>query len=489
MNELEQAKSILLNIRLYLKREKESVVAILKDPKVAEWQTIDLAKNEALLAQIGIDPAAIRTTLVEYPKQARKIGKQIVDWGNEVGNQLADLIAHPEPDTALPAAQKLDEKSQCITTMKEELLAHSSRLVQADQVLRQQLSLKPMLAIAKLLKTSRKDLFEGGLVVLGLLIGDIGQKAGAPTLSEMNQEPAKLETRFQRLDITKLPRIVEEILFHHIDEAVHTAKAIGIFLGAVNDHISREFKSISMLERDLSNLLPEKTAALLDGIVEQANLLGNLVVTLYHKRQINESLSTVNEALEFLNIFHLLLKNRLITSLQKEVELSGSALNPITISAKMTQSFFTGAKGIIRSLKLMMASLTGQGSVNETELQLALEKGIVNCKHFYGKSHADLKKIKTYIDSLVGHFPKPFPYNDLFKLTKTTLSSYGDEVEKFIHNYTIPREMQTLTTVNIPAKVGKLVAAIVKHRKAFEKANTDQGNDSRTITSSTPADG
>jgi len=474
MNELEQTKSILLNIRLYLKREKESVVAILKDPKVAEWQTIDLTKNQALLTQIGIDPVAIGTTLIEYPKQARKIGKQIVDWGNEVGNQLADLIANPEPKTALPAARKLDEKSQGVTAMKEELLAHSSRLIRADQILRQQLSLKSMLPIAKLMTTSRKNLFDGGLATLALLIGDIGQNDGGKPIAEMIQEPAILEARFQRLDITKLPRIVEEILFHHIDEAVHTAKEIGVFLGTMNELVSRELMSVTTIEQNLPPLLSENTAALLDGITAQATLLGNLIVTLYHKRQIKDSLSTVNEALEFVNIFHLLLKNKLIASLQKEVAMSDSTLNPITISAKMTRSFFMGAKGIIRSLKLMMTSLTGNGTINETELQLTLEKGIVNCKHFYGESHADIKKIKLYIDSLVGHYAKPFPYNDLFKLTKITLSSYGDEVDKFIQNYDIPRDLQTLTTGNVPAKAGKLLAAIAKHKAAFEKANADR---------------
>lgn len=485
MNELEQTKSILESIRLNLKREKESVVAILKDPKVAEWQTIELERCLPLLAQIGIDPAAIRTTLVEYPKQAKKIGAQIAAWGNEVGNQLADLIAHPEPKTALPAARKLEEKSKGITAMKEELLAHSSRLVRADQLLRQQLALKPMLPIAKLLTTSRKDLFDGGLITLNLLIGDIDPKESAKTLAEIIQEPAKLETRFQRLDVTKLPRIIEEILFHHIDEAVQASQEIALFLGEVNDRLSRELKSVSMIEQNLQALRTENTAGLLNGIMEQATVLGNLVVSLYHKRSLKDSLATVNEALELLNIFHLLLKTKLIAGLQKEVEVSGSPLNPITISVQMTRTFFTGATGILRSLKLMMTSLTGKGAINEAELQLILEKGIVNCKHFFGKSHADLKKIKLYIDSLVGDYAKPFPYNDLFRLAKASLSAYGEEVEKFIANSDIPKEMHSLTTVKVPAKAGKLLAAIAKHNIAFAKANTDRGSDSRTSAAST----
>ena len=171
-------------------------------------------------------------------------------------------------------------------------------------------------------------------------------------------------------------------------------------------------------------------------------------------------MATVNDALDQLSVFHLLLKNRLIPDLQRESALQGSTLSPITIAAKMTRTFFTfftGATGIIRSLKLMMTSLTGQAAINENELQLTLEKAIMNCKTYYGTSRDDLKKMKLYIDTLVGHYPKPFPYNDLFKLTRTTLSAYGEEVDKFIRLQDIPMDAQTLTKASLPAKVGLLL--------------------------------
>lgn len=137
----------------------------------------------------------------------------------------------------------------------------------------------------------------------------------------------------------------------------------------------------------------------------------------------------------------------------------------------MTRSFFEGTSGIIRSLKLMMKSLQGQGAISEIELQLILEKGISNCKTFCGGSRHDLDKTKVYIDSLVGHFPKPFPYNDLFKLTKTTLLSYGEEVEKFIADHEIPKEQQ-IKMASSPTKAGGLIAAINKYNATFQKANT-----------------
>jgi len=473
MSTLEQTKAILETIRADLKREKEDLVALLKDPRVAEWQTINLKENQALLAAIGINLTEMSAALVNYPKQAQKIGKQIVEWANEVGNQLADLIGQPQPDIAFEAARRLEEKCRGLAALKEDVLASINRLLMADQTLRQQLSLKPMLAIARSLDTGKKDLFEGGLMTLSLLVADIAPKGGDRTLGEMCKEPALLVARFQRLDVAKMPRIVEEILFHHIEEAVAVCKEIGLYLENGNDRMSRELQWIGTIERDLKALQSTNTAALLNGIGQHAILVAKLISALYQKRQLKEMMATVSEALELLSIFQLLLKNRLIPVLQKEVELPGSPLNPITSSTTMTRAFFTGATGMIRSIKLMMTSLTGQSAINEIELQLILEKGISNCKIFYGKTPADLKAIRNYIDSLIGQYPKPFPYNDLFKLTKTALSAYGDEVERFLQQYSIPKDMLPMTKGAAPAKLGKLIAAIAKHRVAFQKANAE----------------
>jgi hypothetical protein len=473
MSKLEQAKSILETIRADLRREKDAVITLLKNPKVADWQTIDLKKNQPLLAGSGIDPALISAALADYPVQAKKIGKQISGWDNEACNQLADLIGHPDPDQALSKARSLEAKVQGLAAIKEALHAKTQQFILADQALRQKLNIKSLLEIAKALPGTKRELFDGGLATLALMIGASDTTEETRTLRNMLQEPTKLKARFQRLDATRLPRLVEEVLFHYIEEAVAATNEVNLFLEDLNERMEPDFLMIARIEQSLNALQSTDTSFLVNGIIKQATATSNLISSLYQKRQLKETMATITEALDFLNIFHLLLKNRIIPDLQKEVATKGSTLSPIPLAAKMTKSFFIGAKGIIRSLKMMMSSLTGQPALNEIELQLILEKSIANCRIFYGKSRDDLKNMKYYIDSLVGQFPKPFPYNDLCKLIKTTLTSYGEEVEKFIEGYTIPKDMRQLSTVEIPAKVGKLTATIIKHRNSFQKANAD----------------
>lgn len=472
MPQLENATTILNTLRSDLKREKEALVTLLKDPKITDWNTIDCKKYRPLLNSAGIDIDAIDTSLSSYQQQAKKIGKQIADWNIEIGNQLADCIDSSSPDTALASAQKLAAKILGLATMKDELQTNIRPLMTADHCLRQQLAIDPLITIAKLVAPAKKDQIHTGAAILSLLIGKDDDKNGGINLLTLRQEPERLEARFKRLIITKLPRLVEEILFHHIENTLSANREIKIFLDNIVERMDREIATITSIERDLPAIQSESPTGMIKGILAQGQILANLLSTLYHKQNLQGIITTASTSLESINIFCSVLKSRIIPALQKEVELAGSPLNPISMSTKMTRSFFEGTGGIIRSLKLMMTSLKGQEAVNEIELQQILEKGIINCKTFFGDSREEQIKIKYYIDAMVGLYPKPFPYNDLFKLAQTTLLSYGEEVEKFISDHELPKDMQIKITPP-PTKAGALITAINKYKITFQKANAD----------------
>ncbi len=298
-----------------------------------------------------------------------------------------------------------------------------------------------------------------------LLVPDAGEGNG---LNELQREPVQLETRFQRLDVTRLPRLAEEIIFQHIEAAMALCREIGHYLDTVTERLLREIEAITALEKGIAALRPENPARLISGMVQQAGFAGNLISALYHKRQLKDTLSTVVEALDGLRTLHLLLKTKILPDLQQEAEIAGSIINPATIAGRMTHSFFLGAQGIIRSFKLMLGSLTGKSGINEIELQLLLEQGIKHCKTFHGTSQGELKALRNYIDSLINQYQKPFPYNELSRLVKKTLSVYGEEVEKFIQDYEVPAELHGHRQ---GAMVGLLLTAIAKHRAVFQKAN------------------
>ncbi|MBA3015198.1 MAG: hypothetical protein KKD63_05885 [Proteobacteria bacterium] len=472
MPQLENVTAILNTLRSDLKREKEAIITILKDPKIADWNTIDYKHYSPLLDSAGIDTNAISASLNNYQQQAKKIGKQIDAWNIEIGNQLADCIDISNPQTALASAQKLAEKITGLTAMKEEFQTIIRPLITANLCLQQQLDLTPLIAIAKLLAPAKKDQLSSGATILRLLTKQPDDNEGRHNLLDLGHEPERLEARFQRLTINKLPRLIEEILFHHIESSLAANREIKIFLHDLVERMSREISLIATIEKDLRAIQTESPAALIKGLVAQGQIMATLLSSLYHKQNLHSAMDTARVALDSINFFCSIMKNRIIPSLQKEVESAGSPLNPIVVSSKMTRSFFEGTGGIIRSLKLMMNSLKGQEAVNEIELQLMLEKGITNCKTFFGTSHDDLNKIKHYIDGIVSHYKKPFPYNDLFNLVKSTIISYGEGVEIFITDYEIPKDMQLMISPP-PTRVGAVTTAINKYKITFQKANAN----------------
>lgn len=472
MSQLETATTILNALKSDLKLEKEAMITLLKDPKITDWNTIECKKYRALFDSIGIEIDTISASLNNCQQQATKISKQLNAWNVEIGNQLADCIDSSTPEAALASAQKLAEKVLDLGAMKEELQAAIRPLLLANKCLLQQLGIVPLITIAKIVAPGKKDQIIAGAAILPFLTEKaVGKEEGQNILS-LRMEPERLEARFHRLVITKLPRMIEEVLFYHVENTLLANREIKTFLDNLAGRMEREITIIAAIDKELRSIQTATPSSLLKGILAQGQIMATLLSSLYHKQNLPSIIATASDALDSINTLCSIMKNRLIPSLQKEVEQIGSPLNPISISSRMTRAFFEGTGGIIRSLKLMMKSLKGQEAVNELELQQILEKGIINCKTFYGKSPDESKKMGLYIESMVGHYPKPFPYNDLFKQAQLTLFAYGEEVENFIMGQEIPKDIQLKITPP-PARIGGLITAINKYKITFQKANAD----------------
>ena len=466
MSAIEQAKGILDALRVELKQEKEAVLALLREPRVTDWQGVDLKHHRPLFDTLGIDSLAIGQALADYPAQAREISRRLAALGNEIGNQWADLMDCRDPDAALARVQELAGRCR-LANFREGLQVSLDRLFDAHRELRQHLDLSSIINLARNMGLGKKELFPEGMSTLLLLSPEAGADEG---LDGLRREPGELEIRFQRLEVTRLPRLAEEIVFAHIEAAMALCREIGHYLDTVAERLLGEIEAIAALERGIAALKPENPARLVAGIAQQAGLAANLISALYHKRQLKDTLATVVEALDALKGLHLLLATKILPGLQQEATAADSLVNPVTIAGRLTRSFFLGPQGIIRSFKLMLGSLTGKTGINEVELQLLLEEAIRHCKIFSGSARGESKAMQDYIDSLVGQHQKPFPYHELTRLTRRAIIVYGAAVEKFIHEYEVPPEMHSHRQA---ARVGGLLDGVARHRAVFQKVNAE----------------
>jgi hypothetical protein len=198
-----------------------------------------------------------------------------------------------------------------------------------------------------------------------------------------------------------------------------------------------------------------------------AKALCKLIINLAGKHGIYEHICLIPATYEFLNIYHLSIKNGLIPQAKLDINASGTQINPATVAAQKTKTFFFGLKGIVRSLKLLYSSMRGGQAFNAAELELVLEKVINTCSMFYGDSAADIGKMQAFIDTILKAYARPFPYTPLFKLVKHTLADYGSAVEAYIYEYSIDERYRSMTEVPVPAELGTLAAEIAKKSSHF----------------------
>nr|MBF0221077.1 hypothetical protein [Desulfobulbaceae bacterium] len=472
MSSIDLAKITLNNTKNFLKEGKEEVYAMLKDPKVSDWQHISLQKNAFILKSIGASVPEITKALKEYPKKAKDISKNISLWDNEARNQLADLIGSKDSQKALEKAQLLEAQSGELENLKSELQQQISVFFETNRLIREALTLQALVPIAQACPDTKANLFTVGLETLSFMTAEIGGDPTQKCVDQLLLEANKLEARFTHIDMPKVPRLAEEVIFHHISLGVTTTKEITTFISGLKERLAGEINALERIKIALGGLYNLDSKDILPGLQVQASALGALITGLCQKRQLKDNTETIAGTLEYLNVYQLALKNKLLPSISEEVDIHSSKLNPTSLSAKKTKDFFVGAKGIIRSIKLMVTSLKGHESINEIELQVILETAITRCSVFYGKSSKDVKKLHEFIHGLVGNFNRPFPYDDIFELTKSTIAQYGTEIERHMYDYALPSELISLATISMPKTFGSLYKKIGEKKTAFKKANT-----------------
>ncbi|VAW35731.1 hypothetical protein MNBD_DELTA03-381 [hydrothermal vent metagenome] len=470
---LQQSKDILTNIREYLRVEKEALLNLLRDPRITIWKNIDIIAIEGNLKVMGISSQELQKALQGYPRQAKGAAVHIKLCNNEVSNQLADLIDCRNPESALQAALQLKKKSRQLAALLSSLHQLTDKFFSADQKIRQLLSFENILPLARHITSQQPHIFKEGLEVYRLLTVSAETKDdGPPGIAALSSQAAQLQSRFQHVDILNFPRPVEEILYHYLELGSKTIEQLLIFNNKTAGILSVDQESIKTLNRRFPELAAlENTEELLNGVLQQAAAVYRLLSDLYHKRETVKTCAKIAESLEFLNIYHLTLKNKIIPALQDEIKKNNSPVNPATLSSKKTRDFFTGPKGIIRSMKLMVTSLKGHHALNQVELQIILEKAVKSCKTTHVSTNKEGRELRDFIDSLINHFSRPFPYDVIFTLVKQTITAYGQAAEKMVKDYGVKKNLQNIASVKLPASFEKLALLLEKKQKSFIKAN------------------
>lgn len=459
---MEPAKQLLAGSRSYLRQSREETKAILANGRVTAWQEINLENYLPLFLALGL-PGQLREARIQYPLVAKELFSETGHLENEIGNLEADIIAKSiTPENALFQAQELDQKCRLVVAAKlAAIQAHSQLLLEADQYLRQKLTLHDLLPLAREEMGHKNELFDAGLDIFKLIVTDKVSQDDPRNIHDFFAEATKMEARLRAISLSELRNISLEIVLHHIEIALDCAAEIKNFIDFSTTNMVAELSSITLLKQRLTEIKSQPLGALLEALGKITPALGKQILAFTYKKQIQEALLLIEDDLELLLAFHLGIKNELLAELPKQLKTPGSAINPQTFAAEKSHYFFSGLSGMIRVIKFFFASLQGEPAVNKTELQTILEKILLDCDGYYGTSAEELFAIQSLIDRHLNQFAKPFPYVELFRLARNTIGEYGGRLEYYIEQFKVKPPLHT--GQRPPATVGQL-SELIRNR-------------------------
>lgn len=464
---MESAKQHLAASRGFLQQCREATKAILGDSQVTAWQEINLDNYLKVFLALGL-PGSLREARIQYPLVAKEIATEIGRLENELGNLEADVIARSlTPDKALFQAQELDRKCRLLLEAKVGTIqAHGQLLIEANQYLRQKLTLREILPLAREEMGHKGEVFDSGLEIFKLIANDKFSPDDPRNIHDFFEEATKMEARLRAISLGELRNISLEIVLHHIELALACAAEIKNFITFSTTNMVAELSSINLIKQKLVELKNLPLAALLEGLEKITPALGKQILSFTYKKQVQDSLLQIADDLELLLAFHLGVKNELLPELPLQLKAVGSGINPQSFAFEKSHYFFSGFSGMIRVIKFFFSSLQGEPAVNKAELAAILEKILQHCDGYYGTSGEELIAIQALIDRHLSPFPKPFPYLELFRLARNTIGEYGQRLERYIEQFKVKPPLHT--GQNLPVTVGQLSELIRKRRETIQ---------------------
>ncbi|HSR35857.1 MAG TPA: hypothetical protein VLL73_01655, partial [Desulfurivibrionaceae bacterium] len=135
--------------------------------------------------------------------------------------------------------------------------------------------------------------------------------------------------------------------------------------------------------------------------------------------------------------------------------------------------FFMGVQGFVRTLKLLLQSLSGQKSISTIELQDKAVAVLNSCHTYYGTTESELTKLKNFLENHLSDYSRPFPHDALFQFMKNLIYTYGSRLEQYVNTYklvefTVMEDHSDKNEAKGKMTVGRLVSKIQSWTDQFE---------------------
>ena len=470
---LAQAESVIKQAKEALANKKKEILTLSADPRVTQWNECNFNNYTGTLSFLGLS-----NTLTEardqHPTKAATILKHIEKCENELGALDIDIRRKTiQPQKALDQTQKIVAECASYQDTVKKWHDQVTILTEADKALREHLSVRGLLPLARELGRRTSALVDEGYIFYRMVKDESGQ-SDTPTLHDYHAQAIDLEKRIRHIDLNGFSGLARSIVDHNLQVAMAATDQLKEFIEFFLKNLPGEISAVDKVQQDLLGLGETQAPEVLAKIEPIATSLSRNLVGLRNKAQSLKQIQFLPIVLEETRTFHYTMKNTIIPEIKRQINTPGSPVNPNTVAAEKTADFFMGLKGFVRAVKLLFSAAGGQRAIKSEDLQQIILDLLNTCDTYYGNTKADVARLHKFIDAKLCDFEKPFPYEGLYHTAKESISAYGSRMEKLLYSFETTDcstdDKEEKPTTAHKTTVGRLIAKLEVRTANLESA-------------------
>ena len=431
---LAQAETVISQAQKTLAAQKTETRNLSADPRVTQWHECNFNDYTHIMGFLGL-PDTMAETRDQHPAKAAKILKHIEKCENELGALDIDVRRKTiQPFKAVDQAQKIVQECATYQNTVQKWRDQVTLLTAADKALREHLSVRGLLPLARELNKRTAAMVDEGHNFYRMVKEESGQ-SDTPSLHDYHAQAIDLEKRIRHIDLTGLSGLARAIIEHNLQVAMAATDQLKEFIESFLKNLPGEITVVDKVQQELASLREIPAPAILARIEAIATSLSRNLIGLRNKAQSLKQIQFLPIVLEETRTFHYSMKNTIIPEMKRRISEPGSPANPNTVAAEKTADFFMGLKGFVRAVKLFFSAAGGQKAIQSEDLHQILMDLLNTCDTYYGNSKADVVRLHKFIDAKLCDFEQPFPYEGLFLAAKEAIGTYGSRLEKLLYSF------------------------------------------------------
>jgi len=467
-------QAITQQIHAMLQTTMQVTRTLMTNDELLQWDRINFEKAGQILESYGLNENYKRALDI-FKARPKEILRSVERLENELKSLALDIKRNAiKPTTAHGMAQRLQHECDALGEPLDELQRECTLLLDGQRRLREQLTFQNLISQAKENKeihghTERVD--EGYRFFC--FINEAQQGEAGPSLARCHAKAANLEQKFKAIDLKGLPGLAASVLEHQIYAAVKAADQLKAYIEDFNQYPPGELEKINAVNQQLEKLRQADLAIVVKELPDVILAVGHSLAELYNRAKALRQMELLPVFLKHLDLLYSTLTGQLLEEIKRQVREVGSPLNPTTVAAGKVPDFFMGMQGFVRTMKLLLQSLSGQKSITTTELQDKAVAVLNSCHTYYGRTESELTKLKNFLEEHLSGYSRPFPHDALTQFMKKLIYTYGSRLEQYVNEYklvefAVMEDRSDKGQAKGKMTVGRLVAKIEAWTDQFE---------------------